>query len=101
MLLVNATHKGGSRRQDLIHEDEDGLLGGQLDPLADDVDKLANGQVGRDQVLLLVDGSDVALLDLFADDLHDAPSVVEVQIDDSEYPGWQGVDGGEAPRNSE
>lgn len=68
MLLVDAAHEGGSGRQDLVDEDEDGLLGGELDALADDVDELADGEVGGDEVLLLVDGRDVGLLDLLADD---------------------------------
>lgn len=68
MFLVNRTHERGSGWQNLIDEDEDGLLGRQLDPLADNVDELAYGEVGWDKVLLLVDRSDVALLDLFADD---------------------------------
>jgi len=68
VLLVNRTHERGSRRQNLIDEDKDGLLGRQLDPLADHVDELADGEIGWDQVLLLVDGSDITLLDFFADD---------------------------------
>lgn len=28
VLLVNAAHEGGSGRQNLVDEDEDGLLGG-------------------------------------------------------------------------
>ncbi len=68
MLLIDATHERSSRWQDLIHEDEDGLLRAELDALADDVDKLADGQVGGDEVLLLVDGRNVALLHLLADD---------------------------------
>lgn len=69
VLLVDAAHEGGSGRKDLIDEDEDSLLGGKLDALADHVDKLANSEIGRDEVLLLVDGSDVRLLDFLADDL--------------------------------
>jgi len=68
MLLIDRAHQGSSGRQDLIDEDEDGLLRGQLDALADDIDKLAHGQIGGHQVLLLVDRRDVALLDLLADD---------------------------------
>ena len=71
MLLVDAAHEGGAWGQDLVDEDEDGLLGAQLDALADHVDELADGQVGWDQVLLLVDGRDVGFLDLFADHLWD------------------------------
>lgn len=72
VLLVDAAHKSGRGGKDLVDEDEDGLLGRQLDSLADDVDELAYSQIGGDQVLLLVDGRDVALLDLFANDLFSA-----------------------------
>ena len=70
VLLVDAAHQRGSRRQDLIDEDENGLLRAKLDALADDVDELAHGEVGGDEVLLLVDGRDVALLHLLADHLY-------------------------------
>jgi hypothetical protein len=69
VLLVYRAHESGGGRQDLIDEDEDGLLGRQLNALADHVDELADGEVGGDQVLLLVDGCNVRLLDLLADDL--------------------------------
>jgi hypothetical protein len=68
MLLVDATHQGRSRRQHLIHEDENGLLGRQLDALANYVDELSNSKVGGDKIFLLVDGCDVRFLYLFADD---------------------------------
>ena len=71
MLLIDAAHEGCAGGQDLVDEDEDGLLGTQLDALTDHVDELAYGQVGGDQVLLLVDGRDVGFLDLFADHLRD------------------------------
>ena len=66
MLLVNRAHKRSSRRQDFIDEDEDGLLGGQLDALADYVDELADGEVCGHQILLLVDSGDITFLDLLA-----------------------------------
>jgi hypothetical protein len=69
VFLVDATHKGSCWGEHLIDEDEDSLLGGELDSLADDVDELADGQVGWHQVLLLVDGRDVALLDFLANNL--------------------------------
>lgn len=69
VLLVDGGHERGSGRQDLVDEDEDGLLRRKLDALADHVDELADGEVGGDQVLLLVDRRDVRLLDLLADDL--------------------------------
>lgn len=59
MLLVDTAHERCSRRQDLVDEDEDGLLRRELDALADDIDKLSNSEVGGDEVLLLVDGRDV------------------------------------------
>jgi len=68
MLLVNRTHERGGRWQDLIDEDEDGLLGRQLDALADDIDELAYGEIGGHQVLLFIDRCDVRLLDLLAND---------------------------------
>jgi len=68
MLLVNRTHERGGWWQDLIDEDEDGLLGRQLDALADDIDELAYGEIGWHQILLLIDRCDVRLLDLLAND---------------------------------
>lgn len=68
MLVVDAAHQGGRGREHLVHEDEDGLLGAQLDAFADNVDKLADRQVCRHEILLLVDGGNVRLLGLLADD---------------------------------
>lgn len=59
MLLINAAHQRRGRRQDLINENEDGLLWGELYALANHVDELAYGEVGGDQILLLVDSSDI------------------------------------------
>lgn len=69
VFFVDATHQGSSGREDLIHKNEDGLLRGELDTLANNVDKLAHREISRNEVLLLVDGSDIRLLDLFADNL--------------------------------
>lgn len=69
VLLIDTAHQRSRRRQHLIHEDEDGLLGAQLDALADHVDELADREVRGHQVLLLVDGGDVGFLDFLADDL--------------------------------
>lgn len=68
-LLVDAAHECCCGWQDLVNEDEDGFLWGELDALADDIDELADGQVCRDEVLLLVDGGDVGLFDFLTDDL--------------------------------
>ena len=69
MLLVDAGHECGGWWQDLVDENEYGLLWRELDTLADDVDELADGKVGWDEILLLVDGGDLGLLNLLADDL--------------------------------
>lgn len=45
MFLINGAHKSGGRRENLIHENEDGLLRRELDSLSDNVDKLPNGQI--------------------------------------------------------
>jgi len=68
VLLVDTAHESSSRWQDFIDEDEDGLLWGKLYALADDVDELANGEVGWYEVLLLIDRCNIGLLDLLADD---------------------------------
>lgn len=70
MLLVDGAHQRRCGWQDLIDEDEDGLLGRELDALPDHIDELANRQVCGDQVLFLVDGRNVRLLDLLADNLE-------------------------------
>lgn len=69
VLLVDAGHQRSGWWQDLVDEDEDGLLWRELDALADDIDELADGEVGWDEILLLIDGGDLGLLDLLADDL--------------------------------
>ena len=69
VLFVDAGHQSGSWGQDLVDEDENRLLRRELDALADDIDELTDSEVCRDEVLLLVDGRDVRLLDLLANDL--------------------------------
>jgi len=69
VLLVDGAHERRGRRQHLVDEDEDSLFRAELDALTDDVDELPDGEVGGDEVLLLVDGRDVRLLDFLADDL--------------------------------
>ena len=69
MLLVDRAHQSRSWWQNLINEDEDSLLWRKLDPLANHIDKLANGEISWDQILLLVDSRNVRLLDFLTDDL--------------------------------
>lgn len=71
VLLVDGGHQRGRWWENLVDKDKDGLVRGQLDALADDVDELADCQVCWDEILLLVDGSNVTLLDLFADNLRE------------------------------
>lgn len=76
MLLIDAAHQRSRWRQDLINEDEDSLLGRELDALADDIDELAHGEVGRHKILLFVDGCDVGFFDFFAYHLGYARTLV-------------------------
>lgn len=79
VLFVNTAHERSCRRQDLIDEDEDGLFRRKLDTLADDVDELADREVCRNKILLLINGSDVRFLDLFTDNLlNRSQSVIEI-----------------------
>lgn len=69
VLSVHVLHQRRGHGHDVLRVDEDGLFGRQLDTLPDDVDELSHGEVCRDQVLLLVDRCDIALVVLLADDL--------------------------------
>lgn len=72
MFFVDAAHEGGSRWNDLLHINEDRLLGRKLYALPNNIDKLANGEIGWNKVLLLVDRGDIRFLDLLADNLQRA-----------------------------
>lgn len=76
VLLVDGAHQRSSWGKDLVDEDEDGLLRAELDALANHVDELAHGEICWNEILLLVDSSDVRLLDLLADDLYSDRSVL-------------------------
>lgn len=69
VLFVDAAHESSSGRKDLVDEDEDCLFGAELDTLANNIYELANGEICGDEVFLLIDGSDIRLLYLLADDL--------------------------------
>jgi hypothetical protein len=68
VLLVNRRHQRSGGWQHLIDEDEDCLLWGELDALADYVDKLAYGEICGHEILLLVDSRNIRFLDFLADD---------------------------------
>lgn len=81
MLFIDAAHERSGRGENLVDEDEDGLLRRELYALADHINELAHGEIGRDQVLLLVDSSNIRLLNLLADDLLIAkPSAAEEAV---------------------
>lgn len=67
--LVQGTHRGGCGRNDVANEKEERILGTQMDAFADQKVELADGQVGRHQVLLLVQITDVGLGRLLDNDL--------------------------------
>ena len=48
VLLVDAAHERSRGWQDLIDEDKDCLLWAELDTLANNVDELANREIGGD-----------------------------------------------------
>lgn len=50
----------------MINKDKDGLFRVELDPLSNDIDELSNCEIGWYEVLFLVNGGDIALVDLFA-----------------------------------
>jgi len=45
VLVIDATHERSSGRKDFINEDEDGLLGRELNSLTNDVYELAYGEI--------------------------------------------------------
>lgn len=59
MLFIDGAHQRRGGWQHLINKDEDGLLWRELDAFADDIHELADGEVGGDQIFLLVDGCDI------------------------------------------
>jgi hypothetical protein len=69
VLLIDGAHQSCRRGKDLIYEDEDGLLWRELNTFANNIHKLSDGQVGWHKVFLLVDGRDVRLLNLLANNL--------------------------------
>ena len=69
VLVVDTAHQSRRGGKHLIDKDENGLLWRQLDALANNIYELADCKICRNQILLLVDGGDVGLFDLFADNL--------------------------------
>ena len=58
MPLVQFPHQGPRRRQRIPHKQEQALIAREGDALSNDVGKLAEGQVARDEKLVLVNERD-------------------------------------------
>jgi len=67
VLVIDTAHEGGGGRENLIDEDKDCFLWAELDTLANNIDELTDGEICGDEVLLLIDSSNVRLLYLLAD----------------------------------
>lgn len=70
MFLVQGAHGSRCWWNDVVHKEEEGILGTQVDALANEEVELTDGQVGRHQVLLLVQITDARLGSLLDDDGH-------------------------------
>lgn len=68
VLLVKAAHGGRGRGDDVVDEEEEGVLRPQADPLSDQEVELADSQVRGHQVLLLVQLGDPGFGCAFHDD---------------------------------
>lgn len=55
VFFIDGTHQGRRGWEDLVDENKNGFLRAELDSFADDIDELADGQVGWHQILFLVD----------------------------------------------
>jgi len=68
VILVDLRHQRCCWREGIVDEDEDGLFGFQLDSLSDHIHKLANRQIGWNEVFFLVNVRDIAVGCLFRND---------------------------------
>jgi len=70
VLLVKGSHGGRGGRECVVDEEEECVLRPEADPLPDEEVKLADGQVGGDEVLLLVEVAQPRLGGLLHDHGH-------------------------------
>lgn len=61
VFMVQGAHGGRGGRNHVVHKEEQGILGTQVDSFTDQEIELAYGQVGWHQVLLLVQVSNACL----------------------------------------
>lgn len=78
VLFVDCRHQRGSWWQGVLHKDKDGLLWAQLDSLPHHIDKLADSEISRDKVLLLINLGDIS----FASFLNNHRNSVGILIPD-------------------
>ena len=69
VLFIDAAHKSSRRGQNFVDKDENGLFRSKLDTFANDIAELADRQVRRNEILLLVYRRNIGLFHLFADHL--------------------------------
>ena len=67
VLFIDAAHKSSRRGQNFVDKDENGLFRSKLDTFANDIAELADRQVRRNKILLLVYGRNIGFFHLFAD----------------------------------
>jgi len=78
VFLVEGSHGGAGWGNDVVDEEEECVLGSQMDPLSDEEVELSDGQIGRDQILLFVQVADPR----FGSLLHDHRDSVGVLLAD-------------------
>jgi len=78
VFLVKRAHGSAGRRNDVVDEEEKGVLGSKMNPLSNEEIKLSDGQVGWDQIFLFVQVADSCFGSLF----HDHRDSVRVLLSD-------------------
>jgi len=68
VLLVNGRHQSRRRRKRVVDKDENRLFSAQFNALSNDVHELPDGEIGGDEVLLLIQRRNVRLFRAFDDD---------------------------------
>lgn len=71
MLLVQRANGGRGRWNDIVDEEEEGVLGTQLDALTNQKVKLAHSQIRGDEILLLVQVANASIGCLLHDHLDE------------------------------
>lgn len=61
MLLIESSHGGAGRGDDVVDKEEEGILGSEVDALADEEVELSDSEIRGDEVLLLVQVSNARL----------------------------------------